>query len=121
MKTIQFICSLTLTLIATTFACGNATAHDADTPLQRVVSYADLNLNHIAGVKVLYRRLFQAARAVCQSMPSAPYVRKVESKRCERTAMNNAVATINDANLTAYYNERTTGTKDADEKLAAGR
>jgi UrcA family protein len=121
MKTVQLIASLMPTVIASIFFCGNATAHDADGPPQRVVSYADLNLDNSAGVKVLYRRLSQAARAVCQPMPSAPFLRKVELKRCERNAMNDAIATINNANLTAYYNERTRGTKDADEKLAARR
>jgi UrcA family protein len=121
MKTVQRILSLTLIAIASIFICGNATAHDADGPPQHVVSYADLNLDNAAGIKVLYRRLFQAARGVCQTIPSAPYLRKLEAKRCQRTAMNDAVAAVNNANLTAYYNERTMGTKDGDEKLASGR
>ena len=61
MRTVQAICSLLW--LGSALLCGNAIAGEATR--ERVVKYADLNLNNPAGVQTLYRRINAAARAVC--------------------------------------------------------
>lgn len=120
MKFSRALCSLILTTSAATLLCGNALARDSNAPPQRVVSYADLNLNNAAGVNTLYSRLTRAAKAVCQPMSSAPYLQRAKSRECIQVAIRDAVETINNVNLTAHYNARTESDTAA-QKLAARR
>lgn len=104
-----------------TLACGTAAAGDPDAAPQRVVSFGDLNLNHPEGIKTLYRRLSTAARAVCRPDSIAPYVLRAESRKCASTAMANAVATIDNPNLTAYVDSQTDERSASAVKLASSR
>jgi UrcA family protein len=75
---------------------------DPNHPTQLVVKYADLDLRRHAGVIELYRRIDQAARAVCaprSATPSAPTV----PDACLRDAIARAVAEINEPALTRYF------------------
>ena len=106
---------------ASTTLCAAAFAGDADALPQRRVSFADLNLNHPEGVKVLYSRLRSAARAVCSTSSTMPYDLRGQSRKCAEVAMQDAVAQINNSNLTAYYNEKTNKTVRGDTKVASER
>lgn len=125
MKTLLSVCSPLYALIliagAATSVVGTAAASDANAPAHRTVSFADLNLDHPDGVKALYGRLTAAARAVCQTMPSAPYLLRAEQRKCTNTALTNAVAAIHNPNLTAYFASRTGRGNADEEKLAARR
>lgn len=115
------LCSAILLAGCATLACGTAAAGDPDAAPQRVVSFGDLNLNHPEGIKTLYRRLSTAARAVCRPASAAPYVLRAESHKCASTAMANAVATIDNPNLTAYVDSRMEGRSARAVKLASSR
>lgn len=124
MRTPQFtsspLCLLALIAAAATLTCGTATAGDPNAAPHRVVSFGDLNLNHADGVKVLYSRLSAAARAVCGSS-SYPYMLRAESRKCVRTSLANAIAAIDNPNLTAFADNRTNGSNVTGITLASRR
>lgn len=123
MNIVKSVCPLALgavcsVALAIALACGNAVARDLYAAPQRVVRYSDLNLNHPDGVKVLYRRLATAARAVCQPDISVPQTLHNKARNCARMALDNAVAQVNNANLTAYHDAKS-GRQSADTKVAS--
>lgn len=66
------------------------------------VSFADLNIKHVAGAKVLYRRLQQASADVCsvdtfQKLGSLE--RLAKTKKCYEATLDEAVAEIDSAVL----------------------
>ena len=92
------LCSATaLSLLA-----GSALA--AHEPVQKIVRYADLDLAKTQDAAALYTRLERAATGVCRQTFAG---RDLTSKRlrinCEAEAINEAVAEINDASLTALH------------------
>ncbi len=79
-----------------------------------VVSYADLNLESEEGVRVLYRRLKRASNNLCSATPpkiagsiSIPIVYVAiygrETRQCYHEALSNAVATVDNADLTRIH------------------
>jgi len=76
------------------------------------VSYADLNLESEEGVRVLYRRLKRASKALCSSAPpmtagSLPEYYQTHNVRgdrqCYREALFNAVDKIDNEDLTRIH------------------
>lgn len=76
-------------------------------PLSKVVNYADLDLNHPPGVKVLYERLRSAAQGVCQPFEGRTLKQVGDSRACFDQAMARAVKDVNKPLLTAYYHVKT--------------
>jgi UrcA family protein len=75
-------------------------------PTRLVVKYADLDLARRAGVIELYRRIENAARAVCTSPdPAAPKPARTDA--CLIDAISRAVAEINQPALNRYFTEQT--------------
>ena len=70
------------------------------------VSYADLNLQKEAGVKVLYRRLQQAAKKACgvESFRNAGSLSEAANmRRCYESSLTSSVAKVNSALLTKIH------------------
>ncbi len=76
------------------------------------VSYADLNLESEEGVRVLYRRLKRASKALCSVVPprvagSLPeyYQANIgrDDRQCYREALSNAVDKIDNEDLTRIH------------------
>jgi UrcA family protein len=84
------------------FEVANAGAAD-DLPLSVVVHYRDLNLADATAVQTLYRRLRYASQRVCASLESRDLARSRAHDACVSTALANAVASIANVRLTAYY------------------
>lgn len=99
-------------IISSTVMCGVAAlASDASHAQervieQRVVSYADLNLNHPKGVETLYSRIRGASRAVCAAAIGRDPLMGTERRDCTRAAIAGAVADVNDPRLTDFYSGR---------------
>jgi UrcA family protein len=74
-----------------------------DNPPQRVVSYADLDLNRSSGVKTLYSRINVAAREVCDPLDVWALKLLRQKQDCRQAAIAKAVADVNSAALTSYY------------------
>lgn len=121
MNIVNTIRSLALALSALALVCGNATAGDANAQEQRIVRYSDLNLNHPDGVKVLYRRLTSAARAVCPVQLSVSAAARYKASQCAQMALGNAIAKIDNTNLTAYHDTKTSREKMSETKVASRR
>jgi UrcA family protein len=64
-------------------------AEGGPAPSQRV-TYADLNLDHQAGIATLRSRISAAARRLCETSNVAPLAEKVRETRCYRTAIADA-------------------------------
>src|SRR5882757_4036839 len=71
---------------------------------QMSVSYADLNIESAAGLKVLYGRLQFAARRVCAPFDDGQHrTVNFHFRVCYRNALDSAVAKINKPTLTAMH------------------
>ncbi|HWJ35979.1 MAG TPA: UrcA family protein [Steroidobacteraceae bacterium] len=72
-------------------------------PPSVVVKFADLNLARQAGVKALYSRLTVAVKIVCAPLEDRNFSRLIKWNECRKTAMSDAVASIDNMNLTNYF------------------
>jgi UrcA family protein len=70
------------------------------------VRYDDLNLATSAGVDALYRRISNAARAVCGNEHSRQLAIVAASERCRATAVDNAVRAVNNPHLALVHAAR---------------
>jgi UrcA family protein len=83
---------------------SNAAQRDFPDTLRMTVSYADLNIESAAGVKVLYRRLRFAAQHVCAPFDDGQHrTGNFHFRVCYRNALDSAVAKINKPTLTAMH------------------
>jgi len=72
------------------------------------VQYADLDLTRIADAKKLYSRLWIASRDVCRSsFGITSRASRAAESNCAAKAMDEAVASVSNANLTSVYVART--------------
>lgn len=105
-----------VTMIALAATAGIATtaqAGDAAGAIPRydsvVVQYSDLDLNGVAGNKVLYARLSAAAERACGREPdSRDLQRRMQYRSCYDDALNRAVDKIGSRELQALH---TTGAR----------
>ena len=70
----------------------------------RTVRYSDLNLNTQAGAAVLYKRIRNAAEAVCGDVGPRPLAQAVAVKACVDRAVFTGVRSVNAPMLTSEYN-----------------
>ncbi|MGA8205505.1 MAG: UrcA family protein [Woeseiaceae bacterium] len=70
------------------------------------VSYRDLNISNYAGAKELYERIALAADNVCSFGDEATQVFYRDFQTCKDGAIQDAVARVDDARLTAIMDER---------------
>jgi UrcA family protein len=69
------------------------------------VKYGDLNLSNPQGAATLYRRIAQAAHAVCDSSDDSPWsLAAVHS--CVNKAVTDAVTEVGQPQLIAVYNAK---------------
>ncbi|MBK6289958.1 MAG: UrcA family protein [Gammaproteobacteria bacterium] len=67
------------------------------------VSYRDLDLSRPAGIGSLYARLERAARAVCVPREVRDLGMRRDQARCHASAMDNAVANIDNPGLSGFH------------------
>jgi UrcA family protein len=100
MRTASFCTALAVM----TISFNSADAADlSSAPSARVVKYADLDLAREAGIAALYGRLRSAAREVCQPLDPHDLASLDAARRCERQAIERAVADVGAPALTSYY------------------
>jgi UrcA family protein len=92
-------------LLVSVLASLNHSAN-ADPAPQVSVRFTDLDLTRTEGAAALYQRLQRAAASVCGSADTKdlPGVTRVHA--CIRTAIDEAVAKVDQPTLTAYYRNR---------------
>jgi UrcA family protein len=81
-------------------------AESNDIERSETVRYGDLNLNHQDGTVALYRRLHNAAADVCSDPVADQYASVPRYRRCVEHAMGDAVASVDQPQLTAYAQAR---------------
>ena len=72
----------------------------------RAVSYADLDLNTVAGAEKLYVRIQQAAAQICPQAQSQPLVEYVAAVRCRNEVVAHAVEHLSSPQVTAVFAAR---------------
>jgi UrcA family protein len=106
-------------LASTALYAGPAPSDQTATPV--VVHFADLNLNQPSDVAVLYQRISVAATRVCgPSAITGDYYVSPAYRSCYFKAIAQAVASVNNPSVTAYYMARVGHTATRATSLAAG-
>ncbi len=78
------------------------------------VSYADLNLDSVAGATALYSRIKWAARQVCSSNAGGTPIDRYRGwKQCFDGSVSDAVAKVNSPLLTAMHSSKADPTRVA--------
>jgi UrcA family protein len=98
---------LTVLLAALTAGMAQVALADMSSePLSVQVKYADLDLSQTADAKTLYQRLASAAGSVCEPYNGGELVNIHRFQACVRQAISTAVADVNSALLTSYYESK---------------
>jgi UrcA family protein len=100
-----------LALVTLASAAAGANPHDTDEFRSEKVNFADLNLSTLAGVNVLYDRISRAAHLVCA--PADEFVHHTEYAKCCQTALDAAIAKVNNPLLSAVHQTRQGGARVA--------
>lgn len=97
-----------LALVTLASAAASANPRDTEeTVRSEKVNFADLNVSTLAGVNVLYDRITRAARLVCA--PADELAHHTEYAKCCQTAVDAAIAKVNNPLLTAIHQNRQGG------------
>ncbi len=108
----QLIASILYAMLCTpALATAVVTQHNMQIET-RTVSASDLNLSHEKGVVTLYQRLIKAASKVCGAKDSYRAGSRIESRKikqqyktCSTEALNSAVQSVNNEQLTAMHTQ----------------
>ncbi len=111
MDTIRIIRPVTLAALALAAAAGIATTAQAQStfysePVHLHVKYADLDTASVSGATTLYRRIQGAAHFVCGE-EGRTLAAQAQYKSCVRSAVADAVSTVQNPLVTALYEGRT--------------
>jgi UrcA family protein len=98
-----------LALVTLASAAAGANPHDTEEIRSEKVNFVDLNLSTLAGVNVLYDRITRAARLVCA--PADEFGHRSEFAKCCETAVDAAIAKVNNPLLSAVHQNRQGGPK----------
>jgi len=93
-----------LALITLASAAASSNPREAEEVRSEKVNFADLNVNTLAGVNVLYDRITRAARLVCA--PADESKHHGEFAQCYQTAIDAAIAKVNNPLLSAIHQNR---------------
>jgi UrcA family protein len=107
MKIIEHRSYLVLAALVCAAGAQDATAASAPyDPASVTISYSELDISKPKGAAALYRRVERAARTVCDVGTSKELARIRLSNECYRTAVANAVATLNRPLVTAVHRSK---------------
>ncbi len=104
-------------LVAAAVVAVPAMADAVDTPMTATVNYADLDLNHDAGIHALYGRIHAAAEKVCSPLSRRDAMLNGTWSACVDNATSRAVASTRVAALADLYAAKTG--KSVSEKVAS--
>ena len=116
MNTAKKLCATIVLTGVTALASAGALASEVAVEA-RVVRYADLNLNHPAGVQALYSRIRGAARSVCIAAIGRDPLYGSMRRECARESLAEAVKTVDNHALTDYSVQRRI--KSVGERIAS--
>lgn len=98
------IAAFALTVVVTGLALPAQADEGASTEPNITVKFRDLDLSKPEGVAALYQRIERSARLVCKDSSSPYDAGRVETfERCYQSAIEDAVASINQPQLTAFH------------------
>jgi len=79
----------------------------------RVVRFADLDLQSREGIRVLYSRIRSAAQTVCEPAYFMVGQSNIGQRRCQKRAIEQAVAAVRSTSLAAFQMSLTARTEHA--------
>ena len=93
---------LTLTIAAALAAAAPALAQTDEAPIIVTVSYADLDISHAAGAKIMNKRIEAASVRSCGGAPDDRLLReRAAFDKCHNRAFNEAVIKFNALRVSA--------------------
>ena len=100
--------ALGASVLALGFSGFASAGTDNDPYLKKVaVSYSDLDLGRVAHARHLYSRISSAANEVCRSpFGITTRTKRASEDKCVAKAINDAVFSVSNANLTSVYMAR---------------
>jgi UrcA family protein len=105
--------TVAVALLGATFAAPASSAPPAIT-----VKYGDLDLTRTAGRETLRARLDHAATALCGEVSNADIRGKQSTARCHASAIDGAIASMNNPAFAAWYAGRT-GAAEGTQQVAS--
>jgi UrcA family protein len=106
-----------MTVCALTLGFQSAEAAPPEAVPSIVVHFGDLDVTRGEGATALFRRLKSAAETVCAPLDDRDVARHMKFRACVQRAISTAVAQVDQAALTRYY-EANTGRHNAAIKVA---
>jgi len=100
-KMIRMISAFAFAIVATASA---APGFAQDTNHSRVTVRLAGNFDDPSQAGDAYRRLYEAAQEVCWSKGEGPWWRSADDRACENEAMNEAIAKLDQPQLTRLHN-----------------
>lgn len=97
MKSIKYILPIAALALSAIATAGTR----SDT--QIVVKYGDLNLQSDAGIVSLHHRIRNAAESLCSEHETRILGLRAQHRACVEDAVNNSIAAVDNARLTAYH------------------
>ncbi len=94
-------------VIASSFAALPAAEAESFDALQVRVAFGDLDVSRPEGAGVLYRRIKAAAETVCSPYWATGFAARVNQYDCVRSAIAEAVTTVNQPALSQVYGAKT--------------
>ena len=94
MKTLPFVCAALLASSFASAATPTSTSTSIDPSRERIVHYADLDLNDASDAKILYQRIRSAARTVCWVPGVMQVMASAQMRRCVQDTTERAVAAV---------------------------
>jgi UrcA family protein len=117
MKTLATLASAAFISLA-----GPNLAHAVDDASQSItVQFADLDLDKPQGAAALFARIKNAARTVCRGYEGAAPAQKMRYKACVQFALSNAVARVDQPQLSDYFASHTAPATRTPDRLASKR
>jgi UrcA family protein len=106
-RTTSFVAAAACAVATLAGVASLAHADDRDDAPKQTVRYDDLNLSTQAGLQTLYRRIQHAARSVCgPALVTGTRIVSAARNDCVNTSIRQAILTVNQPSLTAYYAAR---------------
>src|SRR5882757_5647456 len=119
-RAIPVLTATLITVLASAAHCAYADNVN-DEHHRMLVHFADLDLAKPAGIAAVYGRLRGAAKRVCAPLEGKDLRSVAAFQQCVTDAVTQAVAEVNQPNLSAYYRAKTQGRNGTPVRIVASK
>jgi UrcA family protein len=119
-RAIPVLTATLITVLASAAPCAYADSVK-DEHHRMLIHFADLDLAKPAGIAALYGRLRGAAKVVCASLEGKDLESAAAFRQCVTDAVTQAVAEVDQPNLSAYYRAKSQGRNGTSVRIVASK